>query len=647
VKNRIVLPPYRTRFAATDGFVSEKHIHYYRARALGGAGLVEVEASYIDEKASATRGEGTLAVSDDRYMLGLSELAEEIKLGGARAVVQLNHFGRQCTPGDGKIPVAPSAIPDKAIVAMIGRTYPVRELSLMEIEEIVESFGQAAKRAKASEFDGVEIHGAHGYLLNEFVSPYANRRTDAYGGDLQGRARFCLECVERVREKVGSEFPLLYRMSADDYVSGGITLDEAKSFAKMLEDQGVDCIHVSASFYESAEHQVSPTYFPRGNLVHLAEAIKEALGVPVIAVGGISDPEFAERILQEGKADLVAMARALVADPDLPNKAREGRLEDIRPCIRCATFDSCNNRDPLRWPHRCAVNFLVGREGDYEIRPALTARKIVVVGGGPAGMEAARVAALRGHDVTLYEQNAKLGGLLVGVSTQPFKEDIGRLVDHLSTQIRKLGVKIELGKEATPELLRSVNPHAVILAVGWDSSIGRPPGISKERVATAVDVLLGEVRVGDTAIVVGGGLFACELALFLSRQGKNVTIVTRKPKDQLASDAEYWSKKVLLDMLTRNGIQFLTQVRVHEVTPEGVTVIDKEFTRRSVKADIVILECRQCNAERQCLKCLKIRKDVVKPFRDVAPSVYPIGDCAEPRTIKSAIHEGFQYAYFA
>jgi len=641
VKNRIVYPPYAIRAATPDGLVTKKHIEYYKERAKGGAGLVEVELGYTDDKEARVATMGLLGVYDDLCILGLAELAETIEMHGAKAAMQICHFGRVATPADigGLIPVGPSAIPDKAVVDLYGN-YAVKALEFDDIERIIESFGEAARRIKKAGFDAVELHGAHGYLLNQFVSPYANRRTDLYGGDIEGRARFPLEVVERVREKIGSKFPLLYRMSADEFVPSGISLENAKSFARMLEEKGVNCLHVSGSLYETCELQVSPMYIPHGHMVHLAEAIKNVVKIPVITVGGISDPEFAEKILEEGQADLVAMARALVADPDLPKKAAEGRLEDIIPCIRC---NGCLEREELRWPHRCEVNFLTGREGCYRITRAEKSKKVLIIGGGPAGMEAARVAALRGHEVILYEKNDKLGGLLVPASVPQFKQDLKRLIEYLSSQMKKLNVKMELGEEVTPEIVKTIEPDVLIIATGFAPIISEVPRIKKDIIVTTIDVLLGKVKVGEMVLMIGGGYIGCEIAVFLAEQGRKVTVITNR-KD-IARDIEYFSRKVLLQMLAKFGVEFKTEVRFGGITDKGAIIIDKECRRKTIYVDNVILDCRQCNTTRQCISCLRVRKDVIKPFKDLAPTVYAIGDCVEPRDIGTAIREGFLATY--
>ena len=476
--------------------------------------------------------------------------------------------------------------------------------------------------------------------MNQFLSPYSNKRADLYGGDLEGRARFPLEVVERVREKIGSEFPLTYRMSADEFVPGGITLEDARSFAKMLEERGVNCISVSGTIYETCEYQIPPMYVPHGNLVHLAKAIKDVVKIPVIAVGGISDPEFAEKILEEGKADLIAMARALVADPELPKKTAQGRVEDIIPCIRC---NGCVEKEEMRYPHRCAVNFLTGREGDYKITRAEKRKKVLVVGGGPAGMEAARVAALRGHEVMLHEKNKELSGLLFAASAPQFKQDIRRLIEYLPTQIRKLNVKTELGKEVTPDTVKSVKPDVLVVATGFWPTLANVPGETEGMVVTTIDAVLGKAKLGEKILMVGGGYIGCDIAVFLAEQGKKVTIVTNR--GGLAEDIEYFSRKLLWQMIDKAAIEYRTEVRFDGVSEKGAVIIDKEFGKRTINVDTVIFDCRQCNWTSQCISCRRHRKDVTKSFKGLAPEVCMVGDCVDPRNIEAAIKEGFLAGY--
>lgn len=621
LRNRIVMPPMCTRLAAPDGSVTKRMIDYYSERARGGVGMIIVEYSWIDEKESRA-AISQLSVHSDHMITGLGELAEAIKVHGAGAVLQICHAGRQTTSAImGKQPVAPSAVPCKFL-----RVMP-RELTLAEIEEIQDAFAEAARRAKQAGFDGVEIHGAHGYLICQFLSPYTNRRTDKYGGPLENRALFALETLEKIREKVGSQFTVGYRMSADEYVPGGLTLEETAKFAEMLEEVGVDYIHVSAGIYETLHHVVQPTYIERAHLLHLAEGIKKRVEVPVIAVGSL-DVETAEKALREGKADLVSLGRALIADPEIPKKLIEGRIEDIRPCIR--GNEGCISRFFTGQTIRCEVNPAAGRECEFRIVPATLKKNVVVIGGGIAGMEAARVAALRGHKVTLIEKEEKLGGHAIEASVPKFKDDIRRLLSWLTKQVEKVGVEVKLKTEATPEFVKMLKPDVLIIAVGSDYIVPTIPGINKPFVATAADVLLGRKAVGEKVVVIGGGLVGCETALFIAEElKKKVTIV--EMLDEILIGVEPICVMALMERLRKAGVKIHTGWYLEEVTDKGVICTDKKWRRHEIEADTVVLAMG-----------LTARKELVEKFKGLAPEVYVIGDCVEARKIYHAFEDAWR-----
>ncbi len=397
LRNRIVMAPVLSRLCNPEGIVSSKLIDYYVERAKGGVGLIVIEYCYIDRKESKA-SQGQLGVYDDQLIAGLAELAESIQEYGAKVILQICHAGRSTSAKImGRQPIAPSAA-----ASYTGEM--AREMNAEEIESTIQAFADAAYRAKAAGFDGVEIHGAHGYLLAQFLSPYTNLRGDIYGKD---RGLFGLQTLDRVRSRVGRDYLVGYRISADEFIQGGITLEESKAFSRRLEKQGIDYLHVSAGMPESGQNIVIPVYFSQGHLLHLAEGIKAEARVPVIAVGAIHRPDLAEDALRKGKADLIAMGRALIADPQLPNKIKAGREADICPCLRCN--EGCRVRMEEGKTQRCAVNAEVGREGRMKIRPSPRARRVCVIGGGPAGLEASRILGLRGHRVILLEKRESTG----------------------------------------------------------------------------------------------------------------------------------------------------------------------------------------------------------------------------------------------
>lgn len=482
IKNRILKAPQHTGLANMDGTVSERLIRHYRELARGGAGLVMVEYTYVDNDASKSAF-CQLGASQTEHISGLSYLASTIKEEGARAGIQLEHCGRQKFLG---IPPmkAPSRIPWPTLYEQTGMI--PEELTISEIKQIIEAFGDAAKRAEAAGFDLVEIHAGHGYLITNFLSPHTNKRNDLYGGSLENRMRFLLEVIENVRSKVSEEFTVTMRISCIDYQPDGMKIEETIEVCKRAEQLGLDAIHVSGGDHHQMIYEVSPMAIPNGPHVWAASAIKEHVSIPIIASGSINTPDLAESILEEEKADFISMGRPLFADPYLPLKAKEGRVEDITPCIRCN--DGClerthfNNRSI-----RCTVNPNTGREGQLTLTKTENPKRIAVIGGGPAGLEAARVSALRGHSVTLYEKG-ELGGSLNSAAILSFKADLKRLTNYYKTQMEKLNIEI-CREEATPEKIIENHFDTVILAVGAVPKQLKIEGLEPSRVVQAKDVL--------------------------------------------------------------------------------------------------------------------------------------------------------------
>jgi len=459
LKNRIVMPPMLTGFAAEDGSVTDRMLAYYRERARGGAALITVESTNI-EVPSGDHYLRQLSIGDDHFCEGLASLAGAIQEGGAKASIQVGHQGRYCAPFiTGTGPLSPS------------REDPLdywpesQEMGEDDIHRVTCELAAAAGRARDAGFYAVELHGAHGYLLCQFLSHLTNRREDRYGGDVVSRAAFPVEVVEAVRAEVGEGFPIVLRLSADEFAPGGITVEDTVVTAGMAEDAGVDCLHISAGSHQSKKPMsIAPMAFPRGCLVHLASRVKQAVNVPVMAVGRINDAILADSIMGEGKADLIAMGRALIADPELPAKVERGEEGTIRPCIACNT---CIDESVMRaQPLVCAVNARVGVEEEREIKRAGTPRSVAVLGGGPAGMEAARVAALRGHRVTLHEKGPELGGQLLLASKPPFKEEIANLTRYLESEMSRLGVGVELRSTLDEDEVLGAEQDAVVVATG-------------------------------------------------------------------------------------------------------------------------------------------------------------------------------------
>jgi 2,4-dienoyl-CoA reductase-like NADH-dependent reductase (Old Yellow Enzyme family)/thioredoxin reductase len=595
--------------------VSQRLVDYLEARARGGAGLIIQEFATVDPLGPIVPNQ--VGVYDDACIPGLEKMAAAIRKHGTRIAIQLGHGGhRAWSRYIGTQPVSASDVPGR------GGEKP-RPLTLDEIKRLVESFVSAAIRVKKAGFDGVEIHCAHGYLIRQFLSPYTNKRTDQYGGDLANRARLALEVVSSVRQAVGN-FPVWARINGDDFVpTGGFTFEESKTVCQWLEKAGVDAISVSGSTYESPVNWgLAPMFVPRGYLLPMAEEIRKIIGVPVIAVGRIDTPEFAERILSEGKTDFVAMGRALIADPDLPVKAKQGKTDDLRRCIADnVCIDTLNPETRMR----CTVNPCVGKEGECSITRAQNSKKVVVIGGGPGGMEAARVAALRGHQVTLYERETALGGQINIASKGKNKEDINLVTSFLSMQIKKLGVAVCLGTSVTSAFIVNLKPDVVVVATGADPMIPPVPGVERENVCNARDVLLGKKTVGKRIIIVGGGRVGMETAEFLKNGSNEIVIIEMLAR--IGNDVGDSFRFASINRLRELGVKMLVNTRLEKIDGAAVT-ISSNGKARHLDIDYVIL-ATGAKSNQEIFNA--IGENVEKHF---------IGDCKKPRNICEAISEG-------
>jgi 2,4-dienoyl-CoA reductase-like NADH-dependent reductase (Old Yellow Enzyme family)/thioredoxin reductase len=617
LRNSIVLPPMGTNAADEEGCVTPQVLGYYEARSRGGAGLIVVEGVCIDQ----SRGravEHPLGIDDDRYIPGLRQLADVIHEGGAKAAIQLHHAGRATSRAvTGNQPVAPSAVPTVDGSAAI-------ELTMAEIHDLVARFAKSALRAKQSGFDAVELHSASNYLLYQFLSAKWNKRRDDYGGSLEKRVRFLMEALHAVREAVGRDFPFWPRLNcmvADE--DPGYAPEDAIAISVMAEKAGACAIHV-ASFAERRQRR-PPSATPRGALLPLIETIKKAVKVPVIASTRI-DAELGESVLQEGKADLIAIGRALIADPELPNKVREGRDGDVVPCIVCNhCTDVLKPGQPGGRPLECTINPAVLREREFDIVPAVKPRRVLVIGGGPAGLEAAVLAGLRGHEVTLWEKGQRLGGQLFYAAIPPYKETLKPLLDYLVRQVYARAA-VELGKEATPEAVRQLSPDAVVVATGAEHVVPYIPGIASGRVFSALQVLGGEVDPGSRVAIIGGELVGCELAEFLVQQGKSVTVMRRGT--EMAARMEASRRWGMLERLTYKGVKLLAGVTYRRIIDDGIEVVLPDGRIETVLADSVVLAAGA-----------KSESWLYQALRGEVP-VYVAGDAVEPRGIREAIHEG-------
>ncbi|MGI9951681.1 FAD-dependent oxidoreductase [Moorellaceae bacterium AZ2] len=622
LKNRMIMAPMVTNYAYHDGSVTDRLVAYHAERARGGVGLIIVEAAYVHPSGKGFTNE--LGIYSDRLIPGLRRLVDAVRAQGARIAVQLYHGGRQTRSSvTGQPLLAPSPIPDPTV----GET--PKELTKEEIGRLVEAFAAAALRAKRAGFDAVEIHGAHGYLLNQFLSPYSNKRDDEYGGSLENRMRFPLEVVRAVRRAVGVDYPLFYRLSADEKVPGGLTLEETKIFARRLEEEGIAALHVSAGVYETASWIIQPMYLPRACLVDLAQGIKSAVKIPVIAVGRINDPEVAESILAAGKADLISFGRELLTDPEMPRKVVEGRLDEVRRCIACC--QACIDELFLDHAIGCTVNGRTGFEREFPLDKAARPRKVLVVGGGPAGMEAARVAALRGHRVTLWEKEGELGGQLGLAAAAPQKGEIAVFRQHLVAQMAKLNVKVHLNTEATLEGIRRENPEVVVLATGARPAELNIPGAGGENVVSSWDVLRGREGIGKRVTVIGGGLVGCEVAEYLAQKGHEVTILEMLP--QVAAGIGPLVAPLLLGRLKELGVKTIMEAEATAIR-DGRVIYKRDGREEALEADTVVVAVGS-----------QPEDALAREMEGSGIDYFVIGDALKPRRITQAIYEAVRIAH--
>lgn len=578
VPNRFVVPPMGNNFANTDGSLSERSLRYYEARAKGGFGLITIESTVVC--AQAKGGPRKPCLFSDTTVGSFRRVIEACHQYGAKVSVQLQHAGPEGNP-------AVSGYPLKAaspISAGAGRGIP-EAMSREEIYRLIEDYGNAAARAQRAGSDMVEVHCAHGYLLSTFLSERTNCRTDEFGGCFENRLRIVRLILERIREKTEGQMAVLCRINASDEVEGGQSVQDAAAVAAYLaEECGVDGLHVTRSVHLRDEFMWAPGCIHGGFNGELVTEIKRAVDVPVIAVGRFTEPQYAELLLRQGRADLIAFGRQSIADPELPNKAMEGRLEELMPCIGCLL--GCVPNMFAGHPITCAVNPLVGREG--EIKPATGKKKVTVVGGGPGGLMAAWSCALRGHQVVLLEQELEPGGSFRLAAYPPGKGQITAAVRAMAVRCRRAGVKLCFGVTATPEVIRDSGPDAVVVATG--SLPLRPPipGLEESGCVTAQIVLAGESAPGPKVLVVGGGMVGCETAAFLAERGHQVTVVEMREK--LASDMAGESRLYLFRSFRRNGVELRPGLRVTRFYPDGVDYTCGEGKTGSLRGyDTVVL----------------------------------------------------------
>jgi 2,4-dienoyl-CoA reductase-like NADH-dependent reductase (Old Yellow Enzyme family)/thioredoxin reductase len=616
LKNRIVMPGLASFLIEDDGSINDKTVEHYRGRASGGPAMVIVEACAVSPEGIVSAHQAR--IYHDRFIEGLSRIARVMKAEGALPAVQIHHGGRQTSSRVIKRkPFAPSNLPCPTISG------EVEPLSVEGIQDIIRKFGDAAVRAVQAGFELIEIHGAHGYLINQFISKFSNIRNDAYGGDTTRRARFAVDVVREVRRRVGEDFPISFKISAQEFVPGGLSVEESIEILKLLVSAGMDIVQVSAGNDATPEWICQPMFMEKACLADSAATIKKALRIPVMAVGRINDPLLADALIRDEKADLVCIGRGLLADPEMPKKAQQGNLDDIRICIACNT---CMESIFRKGRVECLVNPTLGREKEMEIRPAEKRKKVMIVGGGPGGLHAGWVAAIRGHEVHLYEKQSRLGGQLNLGSVTKYKKEILSLIEFHKKQVEKAGIRIHLNTEVTMETIKREKPDVVILSTGATPFLPNVPGIERSIVVGLQEVLNGEPPEKRIAVVVGGGATGCEVAHHLAEHGSSVTIVEQLPK--IAMNLESITRKVLLKELRERGVRFLTGHKLSKVEETGVVVAAEDGMESFIEAGAVVIAIGN-----------KPDNRLYEQIQSLGIPLYQVGDCLEPRSAKAAISE--------
>ncbi|TWH51933.1 FAD-dependent oxidoreductase [Sporomusa sp. KB1] len=576
LKNRCVVPPMVTNYCNADGTATEKFAAYHEAKAKGGFAMIITE-----DFAVTPGGKGFTNLPglwNDGQIPGFAEFTKRIHKYGALIIAQIYHCGRQTSKAVcGQAPWAPSAIP-----CPFSSDMP-HEMTIDEIKLTVSQYGDCARRAKEAGFDGIEIHGGHGYLIAQFMSPYSNKRTDIYGGALQNRIRFALEIIADIRAKCGDDFIVGYRISGDEYVTGGRTIEDTKTIIPYIEAEGIDYVHVTAGVYRTFDAVIPSQYCRHGWIADLAAEVKKVSKVPVITVGRVNDPRIANTILASGKADLVSMGRQSLSDPETPNKAKEGRFDDICTCIGC--HHGCIGNLMLNKPIKCILNPTLGMESEYPDIKIENPKNVMVIGAGPGGLAAAVSAASCGHKVKVYEKNRWAGGQFRLGAVPAGKGEIINFINWQLNELNKLGVPVALNTEVMLDLVKAENPDIIIAATGAEPIIPRIPGADKANVVTAHSVLSGAVNTGNRIVVIGGGCVGAETANHLAAHLKSVTLV--EMLDNIAMDEIIVPRWGLLEELSENKVRICTGTTVKEIMDGAVKV--SGAVNEEIPADTVVL----------------------------------------------------------
>ncbi len=639
IKNRIAMAPMgMVGLINNDGTLSQRTIDYFVERAKGGVGLIITGMIKVENEMDKVN---TDAVLNPSAWTMFSELADAIHVFGSKIFVQLSagygSVNAEILDYSDIIPVSASSIPSFWKPSVLSRA-----LTVKEIKKLIKHFGFSAKMLKIAGVDGVELHGHEGYLFDQFATKLWNKRTDKYGGNLERRLTFILEVLKAIKENAGDDFPVVYRYGLKHYIkkSGigalkedkfkeiGRDIKEGIEIAKILEKAGINGLHVDAGAHESLYWPHPPVYLPYGCMIDMTEQVKKAVvKIPIIAVGKLGLPDIAIKVIREDKADIIALGRALLADPYWPNKVKENKVKDIRPCICC--HDGCMNRIVNRRSLSCAVNPRTGKEKYYNLDSIQIKKKVLVIGGGISGMEAARISATRGHNVTLYEKSNELGGHLIAAGVLDFKQDIKRLLEWYKKEVYRLKIKIKKEIKVTPDLVKAENPDIIIVATGSTCVIPQVKNIQNLKAITGVDLLLSKKTIGENILILGGGVMGCEIALWLAQNGKIVTVIEKLPK--VAQGIFSGDRDLLLTLLLRNNVKIFTNSSIVIENNKVVVVTEERLLHKERIPFDNIIVCVGLRSEDSLYNILS------KDFTEV----YKIGDCKEPRKILDAIWDGY------
>lgn len=627
LKNRFVVTAMVCDMCDENGYATERYVKYHEAKAKGGYGLIITEDYAVNANAGGYRRVARIYKED--MIEGHRKLTEAVHKYGTKIFCQIYHAGRQSNSkvNGGMQPVAPS------VTSCPWNREQTKELTIEEIHQIVKDFGNTAINAKKAGFDGIEIHAGNGYLIAGFLSLLQNKRTDMYGGCFENRIRILKEIYDEVRSAVGSDFPIQVRFSAEEHERDGRTIAESRMLAQLIEEWGFDAINCSNGLYGTYNlQQVSTAFMPKAWTAGNAGELKKIVHIPVMAVNSIVDPLMAESLVEMGMCDYVGMSRCSLADPEMPNKAREGRFDEIRPCVRC--LQGCTAGTLLQIPIRCCVNPEMGNEYKYTFEDVVEKKKVLVVGGGPGGIWAAIAAARRGHDVTIWDKNKRLGGELLAAMYPPTKGEFATYIAALTKTVERLGVKVELQKEASAEDVKNFAADKTIIATGGLPNVPGIPGIDRDNVVTARDVLLGNRQIQGRIIVAGGGEVGVETAMYLAQLERGaITIV--EMLGGLAEKTDPARVVQMKQMLVEREIQTMLSTKVIEIQ-DDVMVVEKDGVRIKLPYDAIVVSMGY-HPNNKLAEELKSSMD----------NIIVIGDATQCTNAMEAATQGFDAGYYA